>query len=179
MPIVPSTWRLEDDVFTPAAKLRIDYSGPNPFRVVGPTMTLLRNILEIGSEDVWERDFRWDTTADPRPFFVRTYVNFKMDAPSIILVEIIFQGEQPSDPTKNGKLTINISGRLITKYELNAGWRKLPIYWAFLWLYHKIFYNKVRRGYLRIGQDKLQTVASAYRKLLGIPPVPFSESRVA
>lgn len=179
VPLLPSHWRIEDDVFTPGAKVRIDYGGPNPFRVYSPTMTILRNILEVGAEDVWERDFRWDITAEPRTFFARFYVNFKQDAPSAIFVELIFQGEQPSDATKNGKLTITINGRLITKYDLSAGWRRFPVYWGFLWLYHKIFYNQVRRGYLQIGKEKLLGIAAAYRKLLGMPAVPYPEMRMA
>lgn len=169
MPIVPSVWRVEDDVFAPAAKIRIDYKGPNPFRVYGPSLTIIRNVLEVGAEDVWERDFRWDLTSDPRPFFVRIYVNLGIDARTKDFVEIIFQGEQPSDPTKTGKLTITINGRIRTEFDLKSGFRKLPVYWGFLWLYHKLFYNDVRMGYIKIQQKTLQALAAAYQKLLGIP----------
>lgn len=177
MPILPSKWTYEDDVLAPNAKIVINYNGPNPFRVYGQTMSIVRNILEVGSEEVWERDFRWDTLADPRPFFVRTYVNFGMDARTKMMVEVVYQGTQPSDPTKNGKLTITINARLKTEFDLSGFFRSMPFYWGMLWLYHKIFYFEVRRGYLNIGKEKLQQVASAYRKLLGIPPVPLPESR--
>ena len=174
---MPDSWRYEDDIFAPQAKIRIDFNGPNPFRFYGPTMTILRNILEVGAEDVWERDFRWDNTSDPRSFFVRFYVNVGIDHRTRHLVEIIFEGSQPSDPTKNGKIKILIGGRLRTDYDLRGGWRRLPIYWGFLWLYHKIFYNNVRRGYMRLAQETLYGVAAAYRKLLGMPPVPAPETR--
>ena len=171
-------WRYEDDIFAPDAKIRIVYDGPNPFRVFAPTMTMVRNIMEVGSEDVWERDFRWDITSDPRSFFIRIYVNRGMDFRSKILTEIVFQGTQPTDPTKSGHLSLIINARLVTEYDLNGGWRKLPIFWGFLWMYHKIFYNKVRRGYLQMGEEMLKTLAAAYRRLLGLPAVPFPQTRI-
>jgi hypothetical protein len=91
-----------------------------------------------------------------------------MDSRTTIYVEIIMQGSQPSDPSKNGNLTILIGGRIKTEYKLDSQFQQSSIYRALLWLYNFFFYFRIRRGYIKICNDWLTRVSKAYRELLKI-----------
>jgi len=160
------SWILEDDCLAPERYIRLVYSGPNPFSVYQSTFAILRRVLEIDPSDYWERDFRWDISGDPRSFYVRAIVEKKMDSRSVVHFEIIMQGNQPSDPSKNGSLTIVIGARLRTEYNLNTPFQQSSLYRALLWFYNFFFYFRVRRGYINICRDWLTKLNQAYRSLL-------------
>jgi len=162
------SWILEDDCLAPGRYIRIVYNGPNPFLAYQSTFSLMQRILEIDPSDYQERDFRWDISDDPRGFYVRAIVEKKMDSRTTIYVEIIMQGSQPSDSSKNGNLTILIGGRIKTEYKLDSPFQQSSIYRALLWLYNFFFYFRIRRGYIKICNDWLTRVSKAYRELLKI-----------
>jgi hypothetical protein len=162
------SWILEDDCLASGRYIRIVYNGPNPFLAYQSTFSLMQRILEIDPSDYQERDFRWDISDDPRGFYVRAIVEKKMDSRTTIYVEIIMQGSQPSDSSKNGNLTILIGGRIKTEYKLDSQFQQSSIYRALLWLYNFFFYFRIRRGYIKICNDWLTRVSKAYRELLKI-----------
>jgi hypothetical protein len=164
------SWILEDDCLAPSAKLTINYAGPNPFIVCQRIRDTLRTVWEVRSKDFWERDFRWDNSSDPRSFYMRACVNKGIDARTKLFVEVVMQGEQPSDPTKNGKITVSVNARMITEYEFDTAFKQLPIYKGFIWIYNKFFYYDVRRRWLkRKCGDKLMTTWRAIRSILNMP----------
>ena len=162
-------WRFEDDCLAPRRRLKVEYTGPNPFKVYLTLKPKLRRIFQVETVGIWERDFRWDTTSDPRSFYIRVYVDKGLDQFSRMFVEITMQGEQPSDPNKSGKLTIYIGGRIRTNYELQTIFQRSPVYKAIRWLYHMIFYNKVRRTYIRLCTEMIERLWKELREELGIP----------
>jgi len=162
-------WRFEDDCLAPEARLKVDYTGPNPFKAYQIARELLRKILEVEVIDLWERDFRWDVTSDPRMFFCRIYVDKGIDARSRAFIEVTIQGLQPSDPTKDGKVTIYVGGRLRTLWNLESAFQRLPIYKGIIWVYHKMFYQNVRRGYLKICAKWIEDLWREFRDVLSIP----------
>jgi hypothetical protein len=125
---------------------------------------MLERIFDVGAKDIWERDYRWDSTSDPRSFFIRLYVKKGLDQRSDLFIEIIFQGQQPSDSSKDGKMTVTINGRLTTEYEI-----KMPIYKTIWQLYNYFFYNKVRRGYLKLCNEWIEKLWKEFRSFLNIP----------
>ncbi len=163
-----TVWRFEDDCLAPHPRLKVDYVGKNPFKVYQVARNLLRKTLEVETIDLWERDFRWDISSDPRMFFCRIYVDKGIDARSRAFIEVTIQGTQPSDPNKEGRVTIYIGGRLRTVWEMNTAFQRSPIYKAFLWLYHKIFYEKVRRGYLRLCARWIEELKKGFMDVLNI-----------
>ncbi len=163
-----AVWRLEDDCLAPTGSIRIDYEGPNPFLAYQKAGDILRKIFQVETADYWERDFRWDITSDPRDFFVRIFVNKGLDAKTKILTEVVIQGKQPSDPSKNGKVAIIISARLVTEYKMETVIQKSPFYKFFLWIYHRAFYNGVRRKYINLCQDLISRASNELRAVLKI-----------
>ena len=160
------SWILEDDCLAPRRYIRIVYSGPDPFSAYRATSGMLVRVIEIDPADYMERDFRWDVSGDPRGFYVRAIAEKRMDARSVIHFEIIMQGKQPSDPSKNGELTILIGARLRTEYDLRTPFQQSSFYKGLLWLYNFFFYFKVRRSYIKMCNEWLLKVEKAYRSLL-------------
>jgi hypothetical protein len=157
-------WVLEDDCLAPTAKMTLNYTGPNPMRLFKDIRSMLMRIFDVGSKDVWERDYRWDTTEEPRSFYIRICVDKGLDGRSSLFIELVFQGKQPSDPSRNGSMTITLNGRLKTSYDI-----KMPIYKTFWWFYNHFFYWKVRRGYLKLCNDWLERLRGEFRTFLNIP----------
>ena len=174
-------WRMEDDCLAPEAKTRIDYVGPEPFRIVSEMKETLRQTLGKETKDVWERDFRWDITDDPRMFYTRYMVSERPDANSMILWEVTVQGFQPADPAKNGKVVILVGGVVMTDWDLDSAFKKTPLYngkikifgryemGGLLWVYHRLFYNDVRRVLIHKCAEKCEELVLAMRRTLKIP----------
>ncbi|MCS7094107.1 MAG: hypothetical protein RMJ18_02915 [Candidatus Aenigmarchaeota archaeon] len=159
---------LEDECLVPEKYLKIEYRGPNPFLAYQVTAPKFRDILQMDAPDYWERDFRWDITDDPRPFYIRIIVQKGMDSKSKIFFEIIMQGKQPKDPSKVGELTILIGARLTTEYKLNTPFQRTLFYKTLLKLYNFFFYYRVRRSYLDICRNLCEKIKSMYKELLKI-----------
>jgi hypothetical protein len=157
-------WVFEDDCMAPSAKLQITYTGKNPIKLYKELRPLLLKIFEISNKDIWERDYRWDTTEDPRSFYIRVCVNKGLDKRSDLLIEIIFQGKQPSDSSKDGKMTVSINARLKTEYEVNS-----PVYRTIIWAYNYFFYSRRRINYLFLCNKWVDQLWREFRTFLNMP----------
>lgn len=176
-----AVWKMEDDCLAPEIKFRIDYVGPEPFKVVADMKETLRQVLGKETKDIWERDFRWDLTGDPRGFYTRYMVSEGWDANTMILWELTLQGWQPADPNKSGRMMILVGGVVTTRWDLNSGFKKTPLYngkikifgryemGGLLWVYHRLFYNEVRRSALHKCQEKCEELIVRMRQILKIP----------
>lgn len=158
---------LEDDCLVPARTLRINFTGPNPFRIYPPIRRILGTLLEIRGKNIWEREFRWDFSTDPRDFFVRIIAKKGCDAWSNVYIEIVFQGKQPVDPTKDGELIVLITPKLITSMPEDTVWQRTPIYKALRWVYLRTFYNDARRLLLDYCVSWTYKLRNEMQKLLG------------
>ncbi len=164
-----AVWIFEDDCLSPERTIVIEYSGTDPFKACRALKEMLGRIFEVETIDLWERDFRWDTSSDPRGFYVRMYVNKGIDARTRMIIEVIMEGAQPSDPAKKGRLKISISGRLRTEYTMKSFFQTLPIYKFFVWLYHKLFYENVKRSYIHLCNRLIDQLNYELRELLKLP----------
>jgi hypothetical protein len=162
-------WKFEDECLAPERRLRVDYTGPNPFKVCQVIRDMLIKIFHAGAPDLWERDFRWDTTADPRAFYMRTYCNKAVDQHTTMFIEITIQGEQPVDERKSGKVTIFVGGRLRTEYNLDTAFKNSPIYKAWRWLYNMYFYSEVRRRYLTMCGELISKLVDQLKEVYSLP----------
>ena len=164
------TWILEDDCLTPDRELRVEYRGPNPFKIYGTIGGLLRAIFDVRGKDVWEREFRWDNTSDPREFFFRFIVRKTYDMWTRVFPEIIVQGKQPSDPNKEGDVLIRITSKLQTRSHQNTVFQRNTLYQSLRWLYFRTLYNDVRRNLLEECRIKINDLARALQTSLGVAP---------
>jgi hypothetical protein len=135
--------------------------------------SFLQRKFEVGGTDVWERDFRWSADSEPHAFFIRVFVHRGFDRYTEAYFEILFQGEQPSDPSKDGRVKVTVGGNLRTKFELKTPFQQTPFYRSLLWLYIKLFYGKVRMGYLKICQELIDNLVKEMRSWAGMPEVVY------
>jgi hypothetical protein len=163
-------WTFEDDCFTPEREIKLEYTGPNVFvRFHNVIRPLLERNFEVEAIDLWERDFRYDLSGDPHTFFIRYQIDKGLDANSRILFEVVVQGKQPVDSKKDGRITILISGRLRTGYNLDTAFKKTPLYKGMKWVVHRTLYNEIRRGYFRVCSEFVEKLMVELRKLFGMP----------
>jgi len=157
----------EDDVLAPKGAEVIEYYGPNPFAIYPKLKGLLQVIFHARGQHVFETQFRWDITSDPRQFFVLMHLERGLDNFTRLFVHLRIFGGQPTDPSKNGRLMVEISGRILTQYPAGTVWQKI-IVGPFIWAYHHLIYNNVRRRYIRIGKEGIERLQKEIRSTLSL-----------
>ena len=161
---------LEDDCLTPDRTLRIDFKGQNPFRFYSQIVLMLRDILEVRTFHVWQRDFRWDFSGEPRKFFYKVIVQKPYDAWTRGWFELVFQGTQPSDPKKEGELVILITPKLRTEMPHDTVWQRSQIYKTLRWFYFRTFYSNARRILLEKCIHATKKIVERLKHMYGIQP---------
>jgi hypothetical protein len=161
---------LEDDCLTPDRTLRIDFKGHNPFRFYSQIVMILRDILEIRTFHVWQREFRWDFSGEPAKFFYKVIALKPWDNWTKSYFELVFQGTQPSDPNKDGELVIFISPKLRTEIPQNTIWQRSQIYKGLRWLYFRMFYNNARRILLGKCIHNTERIVDKLKSIYGMIP---------
>jgi len=164
------SFKITDDILTPDDKIRIDYRGPNPFRVYGSIPRLMQIFFHGRGLNVFEDHFKWDITTDPRDFyFVIRFDDMKVDRLTKFNIITITIGRQPSDPNSpDGMFYMEIKGRIWTEYEFKGILDKI-MGTPFIWLYHRLIYNNVRRRYIQMVREWVFKFADSVRKEFGIP----------
>jgi hypothetical protein len=164
-----SVWRIEDDCLQAAQKIRIDYKIPNPLGVVDKILDITSKVLGIKKADIWESQFRWDINVgpqDPRRFYLRAYAAKGVDEKTFILIELIFNGKQPPNPTQSEMLRIEIAASLITRYLLKGEFKQTWFYRSLLKAYHQATYARERMKYLTTCTELAERLAAEIRKLI-------------
>lgn len=137
--------KIETNALLPQNFIELNYRGPNPFAVYSVIYDIMKNLWKRKGADIFEDDFRWDNTSDPRDFFFVIRVRFKYDQWSKGWIRIEVKGSHPSDATKPGNFRLRIYAFLESKISLKGLDKFLA---PFLNLYLFGFYNKQRRDYL-------------------------------
>jgi hypothetical protein len=164
-----SVWRIEDDCLQAAPKIRIDYKGPNPLGLVERILDVTQKVLGIKKTDMWESQFRWDINVgpeEPRRFYLRVYAPKTLDKKTSILIELVFNGKQPPNPTQSEILRTEIAARLITNYPLKGDFKQTWFYRTLLKAYHQATYASQRAKYLTTCTELAEKVAAEIRKLV-------------
>ena len=166
---------IRDEIPAPREYIEIQYKGPNPLKVYKSLDFFLRKIWEIKGTQLYEPDFRWDTTTDPRPFFIHMFAEKGVEKFSKYRVDIKMQGSQPTDPTKSGVLRVEIHGWLKTDFSGFLEGKPLnKALWPIIYYpYMKGYYNARRRKYLEWHRRRIERLAQEIRTMLNIPATPI------
>jgi len=149
---------IEDDILAPKGAIIIEYRGPNPFAIYPRVRDFLMTIFEAKGLHIYEDDFRWDITGDPRSFFIRIRLDKGLDKFTRGVVGVRLQGNQPVDPRKPGTIEILLGGKIATEYPINTIFQKIVLK-PFVWVYHHLIYDNIRRKYIQIykaGMERLE-----------------------
>ena len=164
---MPDEFVIEDDALAPKGYILIDYKGMNPFSIYAKMRDILLTIFRAGGKDFFEDDFRWDLTTEPVGFFVNVHVERKFDKWTKYYIFVRLQGKQPKDPSKPGWIQVEISGKVITKYPTETLLQK-AIFYPFLFSYHYLIYNNIRRRYLGIHNERIEQLEKEIRSTFGM-----------
>lgn len=163
-------FRMVDDVLAPKGAIVYEYYGKNPFSIYFGLGRILQEIFHVRGKDIFEDEFRWDITEDPRPFFFIIRMQKGMDRFTDGYVQIKVFGAQPTDPTKDGKLLIEISSWIETNFfgigPLSALQRL--ILHPFVWIYNHVIYYKIRRQYIHFFREGIEQLEERFRRQLGL-----------
>lgn len=164
------SYRIREEVFAPKGAVSIDYKGKDPFRLYNKLSVLLQSIFHGRGKNVFERSFKWDITSDPREFFVEMWFDdARFDARTNYRIRVRMHGFQPSNPeSPNGICRIELKAFLDTEYKFGNIFEKI-IGMPFIWLYHRLIYNDVRRRYLQIMKEWAYKLEVAIREEYGMP----------
>ncbi len=168
------SYKMFDYVLAPSDKLKIEYKGPNPFRIYGMLPKWMQIVFHGRGKNIFEKRFKWDITTDPREFFFELeFGDASLDNFSKPIVKLRVFGMQPSDPNDpNGLIYIEIKPILETEFKFKNRFEKM-IGMPFVWTYHKLVYNDVRRRYIQILKEQTFKLAAAIREELGITEAGF------
>lgn len=159
---------IQDNVLTPRHELIMEYGGPNPIQIYPQIDTMMRLIFESKGTHMYEPDFRWDTTEDPRPFFIKIYTQRPLDNYTKFQVSVLLWGKQYADKTKGSTTKIVISGRLTTSFPTDNIFQKIFMT-PFFYLYSIAYYNDIRRSYIKWVRDGIYKLESQIRDRLNMP----------
>lgn len=165
-----ATIYMEEECLAPKTHLEVNYKGPDPFKAYKACVGIVRRIFEVETKDVWEREFRWDFSGDPREFLAKIFVVKGLDKFTKLIVEVFIHGHQPSNPNGVGDVKIKISGVLRITWPEKTFFHKTPIYKGLMWLYFQHFYKDVHKMYLELCRRNLERVKEAFLQLLKIAP---------
>lgn len=159
------SWILKDEVLIPHEESTLSYAGVNPFQAYSLCKRLFEVVLRAKGKDIYEDEFCWDTTADPRFFSVKFRVEIGYDTLSKGIMYVGLKGEQPTDPAKTGKVTLTLRSELLTTYP-TQGLKKILL--PFFWLYNSFFYFNQRRKYIQGLRDLSLKFVSELKARLGL-----------
>ena len=151
-----------DDLLTPQEFILLKFRGKNPYAPCTMIPNLLRDVLKVTGQDVFEVDMRWDIMDDDRDFYGIWWGKRREDKWTTTRVKITAQGEQ-NVKDKTGDITIMIKGYLETRYEYSNFIQK-----SFWWFFNYMFYYKQRRRYLDFSKDNIYTLREKILSMLGI-----------
>jgi hypothetical protein len=163
-------FKMVDDVLAPKGALVYEYYGKDPFSLYFGIGSVLQSIFHLRGKDIFEDQFRWDITADPRPFFFIVRANKGMDRFTEGNVQIKVFGAQPTDPSKDGKLMVEISSWIETQFFGSGpltGLQRLFVQ-PFVWIYNHVLYYKTRRNYIHFFQEGIEQLEEHIKTKLGI-----------
>ena len=165
--------RIFDDVLAPKGAIVYEYYGKNPFAIYPGLGRKMQEAFHARGLHIFEDDFRWDLTDDPRPFFFIIRMARGMDRFSEATICVKAYGMQPTDPTKTGRLVIEIYGWIETNFF--SGYPPRPLsalqkifLEPFAWIYHHAIYYKVRRQYIHFLQEGIEQLEAYLRGVLGM-----------
>jgi len=164
------SYKIWDEALAPKAAVTIDYKGENPFRLYHVLPKLMQIIFHGRGKNIFERSFKWDITSDPREFsFEIWFDDAKFDGHTRPKVRVRCHGFQPSDPkSPNGICRIEIKAWVETTYDFGNVFEK-AIAMPFIWMYHRLWYNDIRRRYIQMLKEQVYKLEVAIRELYGMP----------
>lgn len=157
---------VEDDILAPRGDITVGYRGYNPLEIYEKIRDFMLTIFHARGVDYFEDFFQWDVTVDPAMLYVRIHIDRKIDKFTRAYVYIVIHGKQ-SKASKQGWVNIKISGKITTVYPTETVLQK-AMFWPFLYIYHYVMYNNIRRKYIGIYKKWIEELEREIRSTFNL-----------
>jgi hypothetical protein len=151
-----------DECLTPEKYTYVRYTGKNPWEVASKITDSVRMFFHVSASGTNNWRLNWDITGDVRTFYSLWWVKRKLSRFTDMRVDLKLQGEQHKD-TKMGKFSLQLSGTLQTKF---VAWG--PLLRTAWYLYSYLFYNRVRRQYIKRCQSSIYNFKNDIKREFGL-----------
>ena len=151
-----------DECLVPEKYTYVRYTGKNPWEVSEKITELIRPFFHVSASGTNNTRLNWDITGDVRTFYSLWWAERKLSRFSRMKVDFKLQGEQHKD-TKMGKFSLQLSGTINTKF---GGFGPLlkPLWYTYSYL----FYNRVRRDWIKKCQATIYNFKNEIKKEYGL-----------
>lgn len=145
-----------DDCLEPEKYVNLSYRGPNPWGVAKQITERIRPFFHVSASGTSNTRLNWDISGDPITFYSTWWVRRNLS--NFTTARFFFKIIGSKSKTKDeGEFFLQINAQLETSVE---GWKVLL--WPFWLTYSYLFYNRLRRNYLKM----CQTMAYNFRNEL-------------
>jgi hypothetical protein len=151
-----------DECLTPEKYTSVRYTGKNPWEVATKITEKIRPFFHVSASGTNNWRINWDITGDMRTFYSLWWVKRKLSRWSTMEIALKLQGEQHKD-TKMGKFSLQHSGTIKTEFE---GWT--PFMRPVFFFYSYLFYNRMRREYIKKCQASIYNFKNEIKKEFGL-----------
>ncbi len=163
----PITKIIEDvDCFSPRPRITIEYTGPNIRTIVRKTPEIIRDGMRITGLKVYIDDY-FCTVIDPNEIYFHIH----------------WHGERPFDhrttmmgwvrlkhgilrPDGSGTMKIEFYAKVVTEWQKATILQRNPLYTLLLKIYNYVYYDEIRRKFIRQCQEYEQQMVDMMKKLL-------------
>jgi len=151
-----------DECLTPEKYTYVRYTGKDPWKVAEKITDRVKPFFHVSSSGTNNWRLNWDMTGDVRTFYSLWWVKKSLSNFTEMKVDLKLQGEQHKD-TKMGKFSLQLSGTLNTKFK---AWG--PFLRTLWYMYSYLFYNRVRRQYIKRCQSSIYNFKNEIKKEFGL-----------
>jgi hypothetical protein len=141
---------IEDvDCFAPRPRITLKYSGPNIRSIVRRTPEILRDGLRVTGLKTYIDDYFCDVT-DPNNigFHIHWHGERTLDFRSTIFAWIRLKHGLVR-PDGSGTVIIELYSKVVTRWDKSTILTRNPIYTLLLKAYNYVYYDEVRRKFMR------------------------------
>jgi len=163
----PITKIIEDvDCFAPRPRITIDYNGPNIRTIVKKAPEILRDSMRITGLKTYIDQY-FCTVIDPNQiwFHIHWHGERYFDHRSRMMGWLrLKQGEV--HPDGSGKVKIEFYAKVVTEWKRNTILQRNPIYSLLLKIYTYVYYDEIRRKFVRQCKEYEEQMIKMMKDLL-------------
>jgi hypothetical protein len=156
------------DCFAPRPRITIDYTGPNIRAIVKKTPEILRDGMRITGLKTYIDEY-FCTVTDPNEIYFHIH----------------WHGERPLDfrskmmgwirlkhgvvkPDGSGSVKIEFYAKVVTEWDKTSIIRRNPLYSLLLKIYNYVYYDEIRRKFMRQCKEYEEQMITMMKNFLKI-----------
>ncbi len=149
---------ITDECMGPDKYLKMKYTGPDPWGMAKKIGSSIRPFFHVSSSGTNNYLIKWDDVGESIDFYSQWWVKRDMSRYSKMYVDIKIQGSK-NKKTNTGDFSLNMWAQVRTDVEGMSVF--LKPFWV---LYSYLFYNKLRRKFIEVCNNRVLNFAQELKK---------------